>query len=886
MSSDRFLHHSSTCFDLSVVQIFSALTAGARVCVASHSVRKDPLALASFMQSSGATVTYFTPTQFALLIEHAKPAIQGCDSYRIAYLAGERLPVRLVKAFYDLGTPAVLYNTWSPSELVVQTTIHGVEYPNDDTSSIPIGFPLANTRHYILDPKCQPLPRGSIGEIAVGGAQVGQGYLNRLEANKTSFVVDPFCSKSDYQRGWSRMFRTGDRGQFRPDGSLEFHGRVAGDKQVKLRGFRVDLGEVEQQLFVSANEDGTTPGLIDISVIARPIDSEEKPEVTDDRQVVAFVVPKKSLNDEAKRAFAVQLHKAGSQKLNNYMLPSGYQFVEALPTTIGGKVDRNKLLSCSLSLTLPTALFESANLPTNVGDNTVMEIIRLFKDVLKLPSSYTVNPSDRFFDLGGQSILMLRLQAKIKRILKKTIPLNAMFKTPTPLGIAGLLGDDTAPPNTLEPSNAGETIHWDQETKLGNGPRWMTPWGQPRLSRSDYRDILLTGVDSFVGIHMLEQLLRCSTRATVHVVGSLSTVTHEDILSSLHDYQLLTPTIKSTIQSRVICLPESIQSPHFGLGRTEFERLGRTIHAVYHLAGIVSLLQPYQDLQKSNVAPVHDLIELAALGQYKTEINYLSTWSVPHLQSWVTSKRKSPSTANTITAEVSADHFTPEPTGRYGYFKSRWVAEMLFQQAASRGFQVNIIRSSAVTAHSVTKVTEPQDDFIRRMVLSMVETGAIPEMRHSSAPFSIDFVPVNYLTETLFHLTTNDATKEQTSVSATPTIFHIGNPAPMPLSELSVLDSDGAETPAQVLPLERWLEVASKADSSPDATLRWAVLKDYLAIGHNMFALDRQNTRDALERVGLYDDDCEKISGDYLRAMLEKERDGPKSGDGQEELQG
>jgi len=228
---DRFLFSNSICFDLSIVQIFSALTAGGTVCAASAAIRKDPVQLALFMHQVGITFTYFTPTQFALLLDRAAETIRSCDRYRIAFFAGERLPVRMFKAFYDLGTPATIYNKWSPCELVVQTCIHKVEYPDAESISVPIGFPLANCRHYIVDSRRRPLPAGLVGEICVGGAQVGAGYLNRPQANAKSFLEDPYCSPEDRARNWTRMFRTGDKGRFRADGQLEYHGRIAGDHQ-------------------------------------------------------------------------------------------------------------------------------------------------------------------------------------------------------------------------------------------------------------------------------------------------------------------------------------------------------------------------------------------------------------------------------------------------------------------------------------------------------------------------------------------------------------------------------------------------------------------------------------------------------------------------------
>ncbi|KAL8701333.1 MAG: hypothetical protein Q9224_000549, partial [Gallowayella concinna] len=514
--NDRFLHQSSICFDLSVVQIFSALTAGAVLCIASAAVRKDPPLLANFMQQSAVTVTYFTPSQFALLLEYTKEALRACQNYRIAFFAGERLPVRVAKAFYDLETPATLYNTWSPSEVVVQTTIHETTYPDPGTISIPIGYPLANCFHYITDSRLNPLPSGLIGEICVGGAQVGAGYLNRPDANASSFVDDPFCNEEDRERGWTKLFKTGDKGRFLADGQLEFYGRIAGDKQIKLRGYRIDLAEVEQRLYLeSSTEEGSA--IVDVSVVARAIqpDESDRTDLTDNRQLVAFIVPRNRLENKQKTAaFVTSLHEKIGVYLNTYMLPNGYHFLDSLPLTIGGKVDRQSLLGRDLDLVLPSSgpSEDLSNPQRHQGalDEVVLHTTTdIFREVLKLPAEFQIAPTDNFFKLGGQSILLLRLQAKIKRAFKISLTLTDLLKAPTPAGVYGFVSAKSRSKEMAGQlmQEGAPKIKWSEETTLPNDSRYKVSFSSRKSTNLEVSEILLTGVDSFIGVHMLQTLL-------------------------------------------------------------------------------------------------------------------------------------------------------------------------------------------------------------------------------------------------------------------------------------------------------------------------------------------------------------------------------------------
>lgn len=867
-AKDRFLHHSSICFDLSIVQIFSALTCGARVCVATAATRKDPVALAKYMESSQVTVTYFTPTQFALLIENAKPSLQNIRKYRIAYFAGERLPVRVARAFYDLGTPAVVLNTWSPSELVVQTTIQQVEYPSEDEVSIPIGFPMANTRHYILDKNCQPLPEGFIGEIVVGGAQVGLGYLNRPEANRSSFVADPFCSEEDRQAGWTRMFRSGDKGRFRPDGSLEFHGRIAGDKQIKLRGFRIDLGEVEQRLFVESKDESGEPQIVDISVVARSPTTADSQDITDNRQLIAFVVTRKPFADQkSKQAFAFDLNNKAGRHLNNYMLPNGYQFLDALPVTIGGKVDRQRLLNCDLSLTFPTAATETvdsqAPAPNDRPDDKLVNtVLQGFQEILKLPEDREIGVNDSFFELGGQSILMLRLQARLKRVLKVTPTLAMMFEKPTPMGIAHAIWSKS------KDATDGE-IDWDKETELVDAPQYTLDQGLPDISPSQVTDVLLTGVESFHGIHMLATLLRESPQLTIHVLGLEEPMTSEDVFKVMDQWDLLQffPD-RDAVTPRIQCVPGAMAHPHLGLSTSDFKQLGQTIQAIYNFASHVSLLQSYDDLRSFNVEPIRDIIELATLGKVKIHIHHLSTWSVMHIQSWQTTIRKR--RGRPVTQETSASHFTPEGTSRFGYFKSRWASEMLIEKAASRGVPCTIYRASAITASTETGGIEPDDSFARRMVLGIVESNGIPKIGQRGLEFVIDFIPIDYMTKCVRALSLSDGLSREENVA---TIHHITNPSPVKTPQLVDMMAEIKSDPnvkAEILSKDDWLDGMQRIDTEPGAEIRWTVLKSYFEVGHNMFALDQRKTKAILKDLGV--EPCFSIGVDVLKAVYEKEK--------------
>lgn len=881
-SADRFLHQSSLCFDLSIVQIFSALTCGATVCVASSDTRKDPTALAAFMEQQNITVTYFTPTHFSLLIDTASAILTHCRDYRISYFAGERLPTRLVSRFYALGTPAIIHNTWSPSELVVQTTIAKITVDQSEQVNIPIGYPMANCRHYILDSQMNPLPQGFIGEICVGGAQVGAGYLNRPDTNTASFPQDPFCSLEDRERGWSRLFRTGDKGRFLPNGQLEFHGRIAGDKQIKLRGFRIDLGEVEHRIYTEAASIGF-PRLTDVSLLARVAEDSETD--IDERKVVAFLVTAQPLNMKEKIAFVSDIHQRISKHLNAYMLPSGYEFLAQLPLTIGRKVDRQSLLKRPLNLVTPKL---HSDLPSSSDDNIQEEqqrilrvVTQAFRETLKLPAERLITGYDNFFEIGGQSILFLRLQAKLKRSLKTTPPLSELFKVPTPLLMSQLIYEwstNLTAAKCRQTQDRISRVDWVKEALLPDDVRYQVA-PAATAGANDIKSILFTGLESFIGIHAFAELVLKYSGVEIHVLGVDSAWDMRKLLDSLDQMRLFDKRLNDALNlASVKFLQGSLMEPHFGLEHESFKDLGMSIQAIYHLGVHVSLLKSYAELKRANVNTILDLIELASYGTTQTAINSLSTWSVPHLQSH--QKTKILSGALDIRA-TSAANYEPSDDAELFYFKSRWVAERLLTSAAARGFNVSIFRASAVSGNTNTAVPPPQEDLVKQMITEMVHTAHVPDFKtgvnsnNFTPPFCIDFVPVNYVASSIVALAGSSSvqSRRQADVSNRVTVYHICNPSPMPLSRLAenIPQIRPGSQKASMLDLDAWLKFINDRASDEEQKLRAAAAKAICESGHVMFALDGSDTLqdlDAARRDGLEVVDCPPVDAAFLRELV------------------
>ena len=357
---DSLLAVTTISFDIAGLENYLPLTTGAKLVLSSRDEALDGKQLLDRLQACGATAMQATPSGWKLLLD---VGWRAAEKFKIL-CGGEVLSRKLADQLLDSGTS--LWNLYGPTETTIWSTIAKIER---DGSPVLIGRPIANTQIYILDSCLQPVPVGVHGELYIGGDGLARGYLNGPELTAEKFVVNPFSSQPG-----ARLYCTGDRARYLPDGNIEFLGRI--DNQVKIRGYRIELGEIEAIL-------NQHPGVVDSVIVARARD------LSEEKELVGYIVP-----NQDSLASASDLRSLLRQKLPDYMIPSWFVFLDALPLTPNGKIDRNALPPPDGERPLLDQGFVE---PRSEIEKLVAQV---WREVMKLEK---IGVHDNFFELGGHS---------------------------------------------------------------------------------------------------------------------------------------------------------------------------------------------------------------------------------------------------------------------------------------------------------------------------------------------------------------------------------------------------------------------------------------------------------------------------------------------------
>ena len=397
---------TSISFDISVLELFWTLTRGFQVVIHGD---EGTQTIPEEIRNYGVTHMQCTPS-LARMIAVVPEGLASLGRLEKLLLGGEALPLVLARQLRQVFR-GEMYNMYGPTETTIWSTTSQI---GEDPGSISIGKPIVNTQVYVLDPMLQPVAAGHAGDLFIGGAGVVRGYWQRPELTSERFLDDPFLPGN-------RMYRTGDIARFLPDGNLEFLGRA--DFQVKLHGFRIEIGEIEAALESQA---GVAQAVVGVW--------EFKPEGTiiEDKRLVAYVVSKAGADLKI-----ANLRAALAAVLPEHMVPSNFVVLDSLPLTANGKIDRN-------ALPKPAAEEE----PETIAEQPRNELERVIAQTWKQALGVGRVGLDRnFFDLGAHSLMVAEVQMQLQELLGREISLVDLFQFPTVSALAGHLGGQEGQPS-------------------------------------------------------------------------------------------------------------------------------------------------------------------------------------------------------------------------------------------------------------------------------------------------------------------------------------------------------------------------------------------------------------------------------------------------------
>lgn len=586
-----------------------------------------------------------------------------------------------------------LHNLYGPTEATVLVT-HRTLLPGDSNRNL--GRPIANSQVLILDDNLQPVDEQVVGELYIVGPGVGLGYLNAAPLLDAPFVALALPGGQTL-----RAYRSGDLAKWTADG-IALGGRR--DAQVKIRGIRVEPLEIEQCLRDSRL----------YRQVAVVIDAERRI-----RGVVAQPEPGATLND---------LKQYARQWLPDYLQPDRWAERPSLPCSSNGKVDRLALLALPAQPTLNSD-GHAAQTPLQ------MQLVALWREVLQVPVG-GLSIDDSFFNLGGHSLLLSTLLLRIREQFGRSLPLNRFFETPTIRTLA-LLMEDGALPDAPSSQAVRDAQRQDVVQVL------------PADRAGDRHKVIVTGANSFIGVHIVEALLANGATQVACLVRELpGQPAIARFAQALHEHRL-----EHLDLSRVQVYAADISQPRLGLAGDTYEHLARNYGVLVHNAARVNHVMDYASLAKDNVDPVLECVRLCET-HCKKVLNFISTLSA----------------CSGIDAEGHALE-TPATSAlpiyiKNGYNLSKWVAERWLGRAVEQGAWVNIHRPGNISFNSRSGVCQPQKNRLMLMLKGSLQLGLVPRLE-----VNFDLMPVDFFAGFVaFHCSRFEAQRN---------VFNLHNPQPL-----------------------------------------------------------------------------------------------------------
>ncbi|MDR8368223.1 non-ribosomal peptide synthetase [Pseudomonas sp. JL3] len=683
----RALQFSSLSFDSSLIDIFPTLLQGAELIVPNEDQRRDPLQLVELIRHQQLSHAFLPPALLSIL---PLDQLQVLDH---VMTGGDVCEPYVIEQLTRQGN---LYNLYGPTEATVLITARQLR-PGDNNRTL--GAPIANSQVLILDEDFQPVTEQTVGELYIVGPGVCLGYLNNPQQTAERYL------NLSLPNGQSlRAYRTGDMAKWTRDG-IELCGRR--DNQVKIRGFRVEPEEIERCLRDSQL----------YRQVAVVIDRH--------RRILAFLAQPQEEQPGAARE-ALKAH--AMQFLPDYMQPTAWTELASMPFASNGKVDRKALLE------LPVNVTENSQrrLPVSADEALLLEI---WAELLELPAS-DISTDESFFNLGGHSILLSRMLLRLREEFGRSISINRFIELPTIAKLATLVRGSGTEEVLSEKALADAFRELDIE-----------PLSISRMG--DVHKVIVTGANSFVGVHIVEALLAWGASEVACLVrdgGGQSAA--QRFADALRENRL-----EHLDLSRVRVYAADITRPQLGLSEDVYQRLDREFGALVHNAANVNHVLDYESLARDNVEPIFECLRLCE-GRSKKIFNFISTLSA-----------SSTISDDGRVLELPAAQ-TPPIYIKNGYNLSKWVGERILERARERGVRVNLYRPGNISFNSLTGVCQPHKNRLMLMLKGSIQLGQVPEFA-----LNFDLMPVDFLARFIaFHASRYQAEKA---------VFNLHNPEPL-----------------------------------------------------------------------------------------------------------
>ncbi|WP_255293766.1 non-ribosomal peptide synthetase [Bacillus wiedmannii] len=733
------LQMASISFDVFIGDLMRSLCSGGKLVLCPREYLLNPKELYEYIVTQNIHIAEFVPAVMRKLVQYMRESNKKIDNMKTVIISSDSWNV---KEYYEFrryfSEDTSFINAYGITEVTIDSTYLDCSTLNEDSQGfVPIGDPFPNTQIYVLDQELNPTPIGVPGELCIGGEGVAIGYLNRPELTQEKFVPNPFDKKMG-----ERIYRTGDLARYLKDGTIEFLGRL--DYQIKIRGLRVEIGEVEEVLM-------QYPLIKEAVVLAKKDESGEN-------ILVGYY-----MRSMTKEISIEELQTFMKRKLPDYMIPTIFIEVKELPLSPNGKVDRKLLPEPSFSIINNTwSIVEPSN-------DIQRKLVEIWKKVLQIDR---VGIENDFFSVGGHSFLVMKLIAAVERELNVEVKLTKFLENPTVKQLEKIISNNSEI-NELIYKLKEENINLKDE--VINSDEIIPVWKNPHK-------VLLTGATGHLGVNLLIELLKTykSTYVYCLVRAESQEAAKTKIENAIKKYKLW----ESNIMSRIVPLVGDLELPLLGQDTEAFNNLAQEIDVIFHNGAFVNFAYPYSVLKKANVLGTVEILKLAIKSKVKP-VHYVSTTSVfDNIRNEIGISRVD----NVINDDTQLIHNKALET-MLGYTQSKWVAEKIIQNARSQGIPITIYRPDIITGDSKTGFWN-LTDMAGKNLRNIVESGIIPDKK-----IKFNWMPVDYVGKTIIYLSTLSNSLNKNYNLSSPFDFNVQELGEM-LRELGY--------PVKELPFEEW----------------------------------------------------------------------------------